>query len=70
MRHNCQSCGEMTVNLLANRRNLNMIFVSFCIRPKRDLRNSGADVTSCVNGVAGIDFLCENIAFIVNNKYK
>ena len=60
----------MTVDLPANRKHLNKIFGSFCIRLKCDLRNLEADITSCVNGVAGIDFLCENIAFIVNNKYK
>ena len=46
----------MTVDLLANRKHLNKIFETFCIRPKCDLNNLEADVMSCVNGVAGIDF--------------
>ena len=45
------------------RKHLDKIFGSFCICTKCDLRNLEADVTSCVNRAAGIDFLCENIAF-------
>ena len=55
MRHNCQCCGEMTGDLLANRKHLNEIFGSFCMRQKCDKRNFEADVTSCVNGVTGIE---------------
>ena len=36
LRHNCQSCGEMTVDQLANRKHLNEILGSFCIHPKCD----------------------------------
>ena len=42
----------------------NKIFGSGSIRPKCHLRNLEADVTSCVSGVAGTDYLCLNIAFI------
>ena len=45
----------MTADLLANRKLLNEIFGSFGIGPKCDSRNSEADVTSCVNGVNGIE---------------
>ena len=49
LRPNFTKCGEMTVDLLANRKHLNEIF------GKCDLRNLEADVTSCVNGVNGIE---------------
>ena len=47
MHHNCQSCGEITMDLLANRKHLNEILGTFCILE--------ADVFSCVK-VKGIEF--------------
>ena len=46
----------MTGYLLANGKHLDEILESFCTRPKRDLSNLEADVTSCVNRVSGIEF--------------
>ena len=59
LRHNCQSCVEMTVDLQAKRNHLNKILGSFFMRPKYDQRNLEADVTSCVAGVNGIDFFVQ-----------
>ena len=59
----------MTGDLLANRKHLNEILGSFCIRPKCDLCNLEAGVTSYFNGVTGIYFIVENIAFVLNNNY-
>ena len=42
-------------NLVANRKHLNDIIGSVCIRPKCDLRFLKAVVSLCVNGVAGIE---------------
>ena len=68
LRHNCQNSGEITVNLLAYRKRLNVISWSLNIQPKCDQRNLEADVTSCANGVTEIDFLCENIALVLNKN--
>ena len=56
LRHSSQICGGMTVDLLANRKDLNEISGSFCIRLKCNERNLEAEVTSYVNAVARIDF--------------
>ena len=59
------------MDLLANRKRLNGISGSFCIRPKCDKRKAGgleAGATSCVNVVTRIDFLCKRIAFVVNKS--
>ena len=59
----------MSVDLLTNRKRLNEISVSFCISLKYDKRNLEVDVTSYVDAVARIDFLCENIALFIHDKY-
>ena len=57
IRHSSQIWGEMSMDQLANRKQLNKISGIFSIRLKCDSRNLEADVTSCVNGVTRIDFL-------------
>ena len=54
----------MTVDLMANRKRLNEIVWAVLYTPKCIYRNLGADVTSCVNGVTGIDF------FVRKHIYK
>ena len=44
-------------------------FFFYCMCSKCDLHNLEADVTSCVNCVTGIDFVCEYIAVVLNYKY-
>ena len=64
LRHNCQSCVEMTVDLLANRKLLNEISGSFRIRPKFRLTHLEGDVTSCFNVATGIETLvCKHCIF-------
>ena len=58
----------MSVDLLANRKHLNDISGIFVNAKQNDLYNLEADVTLHVNAVAGIEFLCENFAFMADNK--
>ena len=70
LRHSSQICGEMSVDLLTNRKYLYEISGIVCIRPKCDLRDLDADVTSYVSGVVRIEIVVQNVAFIVEYKYR
>ena len=51
--------GEMSEDLLANRKHLNEISEIFVYAKKSDKRNMKADVTSYINAVACIKFVVQ-----------
>ena len=63
--HSSQFCGEMSVDLLANRKHLNAISGIFVYAKNAIYRNLGADFMLFVR----IEFLCENFAFVLDNEY-
>ena len=63
LRHSNQICGELTVDLLTNRKHLYEISVVFCIRQKCEQRNLEADVTSHVSGVVRIEIVVQKRCF-------
>ena len=71
MRHNCQNCGEMTGDLLANRKHLNEILVPFFVYAQNAI-NAIIRMTlrHVLTESLKLIFLCENIAFVLNNNYK
>ena len=66
LRHSKQVCGEMSVDLLANRNHLNETFGIFAINVINGILE--ADVPSYVNPVARIEIVRENVAFVLDNN--
>ena len=63
LRHKCQSCGERTVDLLANRKCTNVFVITQNVTKaiwRLTLRRVLMETLE-------LKFLCENIAFVLNN---
>ena len=70
MRHNCKSCGEMTGDLLANRKHLNEILGSFVYAKNAINAILRLTLRHVLTESLELNFLCKNIAFVLNNNYK
>ena len=70
MRHNYQSCGEMTGDLLASRKHLNETLRYFVYA--QNVINAFWRLTlrHVLTESLKLKFLCENIAFVLNDNYK
>ena len=70
LRHSCQSCGEMIRDLLANRKHLNEILGSLVYA--QNAINAIGRLTFLYVFTESLEliFLCENIAFVLNNNCK
>ena len=62
-RHNCQSCGEITVDLLANRKSLNRLGAKHVISAILRLMLLHVLMESLE-----LKLFCENIAFVLNDN--
>ena len=70
LRHDCQSCGEMTGDLLANRKHLKEILGSFVHAQNAINAILRLTLRHVLMESLELKFLCENIAFVLNNNYK
>ena len=70
LRHNCQSFGEMTGDLLANRKHLNEILGSFVYAKNAINAILRLTFRHVLTESLELKFLCQNIAFVLNNNYK
>ena len=60
----------MTGDLLANRKHLNEILVFFVYTQNAIYANLRLTLRHVVTESLELNFLCENIAFVLNNNYK
>ena len=70
LRHNFDSCDKMTGDLLANRTHLNEILGSFVYIQNAINAILRLTLRHVLTESLELKFLCENIAFVLNNNYK